>query len=119
MEDENKNLEENNVVDTNENKEAEVVDENNEAHFANNNALTGFILTVIASSFAFAHLASIIGVILILVANPFNQKGQTSNHRVFKVFNKISRIAAPWILIVSGIMFVIYLIVTIVRAING
>lgn len=100
-------------------QEVEVVEEKKQSGMndGDKNALVGFILTVVASHFAVSGIAAIVGVILVFVANPFNQKGKDSNHKVFRVFNKISRIALPYVLIVAAIVFVVALIVAIVKAI--
>lgn len=115
MENEEKNV----VVEEEKKEETQVVEEKpNDTEGNDKAALTGFILTVIASGLCFASLGAFTGLILVLIAKRFNEQGKASNHRVFKVFNKIANIAAPIIMIASIVFFVLFLILFIVEIIQ-
>ncbi len=82
------------------------------------NALIAFILTVVGAGFAFAWFAAIVAVGLGIAGLIVNKhvNGEVEK-QPFRTFHKITKIAAPIVLIVGAVMFVVALIVTIVGAI--
>ena len=78
-------------------------------------ALVGFILAVVGFGFAWAHLASFVGIILGIIALVFLKKNDpATSQQPFATFAKIAKIVAIVDIVVGSISFVVWLIVTIV-----
>ena len=84
------------------------------------NALMSFIFSVVGFAFAFAHLASIVGVIFGIVALVFHKKiDREVEQQPFRVFGKIAKIVGLVDIIAGAISFVVWLIVTIVAVVGA